>query len=151
MSTRHIRTISVRPDAVRSYTMSRIRGKNTTPERRLRALLQELGLRGYRLHVRLQGAGNPDIVWRRRRVCLFIDGCFWHRCPICRIAVPVRNRSYWQEKFRRNRLRDRRTDRVLIAAGWHVLRLWEHEVLTKPDACLRRIRRLLTKQAHSSA
>lgn len=63
----------------------------------------------------------------------------------------MRNRSYWQEKFRRNRLRDRRTDRVLVAAGWHVLRLWEHEVLTKPDACLRRVRRLLSKQAHSSA
>src|SRR5688572_7068850 len=152
MRTRPISTIMLRPDAVRSYTMSRIRGRDTSPELRLRALLQEHGFRGYRLHLRLQGAGSPDIVWTRRRVCVFIDGCFWHRCPSCRIAIPMRNRSYWQDKFRRNRLRDRRTDRVLRAEGWHVLRLWEHEILRDPDTCLRRIRQLFTSnQVHPSA
>ena len=79
------------------------------------------------------GAGvraRADIVFPRRRLVVFVDGCFWHGCPEhCR--VPTRNRTYWQAKLERNMTRDARVGAALTAAGWRVLRVWEHEVLER--------------------
>jgi DNA mismatch endonuclease (patch repair protein) len=69
---------------------------------------------------------KADIVFTRVHVAVFIDGCFWHSCPR-HGTVPVTHAEYWGHKLLRNQERDRETDQVLAAAGWSVLRFWEHE------------------------
>ena len=78
---------------------------------------------------------RPDIVFTRQRVAVFIDGCFWHRCPEHGNS-PRANTAYWEAKLERNVARDERVDRALQAAGWTVLRLWEH---LKPEEAIGRI------------
>jgi DNA mismatch endonuclease (patch repair protein) len=68
----------------------------------------------------------PDIVFGPARVAVYVDGCFWHSCPM-HATRPVHNAGWWEDKLRRNVERDRATDRALIEAGWHVIRIWEHE------------------------
>src|SRR4051812_22352436 len=86
--------------ATRSYVMSRIRRENTGPEVLLRQALCSAGARGYRIHARLPG--RPDVIFGRARVAVFVDGCFWHGCRKCAIALPRSNRSYWLPKLARN-------------------------------------------------
>jgi len=69
---------------------------------------------------------RPDVVFTRSRVAVFVDGCFWHRCPV-HATHPRANAAFWKEKFRRNVERDRADDAALSAAGWSVVRVWEHE------------------------
>ncbi|MDP9193055.1 MAG: very short patch repair endonuclease [Acidobacteriota bacterium] len=134
--------MDVHDKATRSFNMSRIRSRNTTPELRLRQVLWARGLRGYRLHRKLPG--KPDIVYSRAKVAIFIDGCFWHGCPKCGDGrAPVTNTSYWNAKRIGNQERDKRRTRELRSMGWIVLRLWEHEVTKNPDRCVARIARLL--------
>jgi DNA mismatch endonuclease, patch repair protein len=102
-------------------------GAGTTPELALRRLLSAAGARGYRLNARVEGI-RPDIVWTRRRVAVFLHGCFWHRCPTCRLPLPRSNREFWAAKFRRNRARDRLKRARLERAGWRVVEVWEHEL-----------------------
>jgi DNA mismatch endonuclease, patch repair protein len=110
---------------VRSRVMSRIRGKNTQPELRVRTFLHAAGFR-YRLHdMRLPG--RPDIVLPARRTCVFVHGCFWHGCRKCadgRRKV-LSNLSYWGPKIRRNRKRDGENSRALRRSGWCVFEIWE--------------------------
>lgn len=108
----------------RSLCMSRIRGRNTKPEIALRSALWALGLR-YRLHYPI--LGKPDIVFPRRRVAVFVDGCFWHGCPEHSVK-PKTNSAFWKDKLGKNVERDRRTKATLEAQGWTVLRIWEHEI-----------------------
>jgi DNA mismatch endonuclease (patch repair protein) len=105
------------------------RGKDTTPEIGLRSALHRRGLR-FRKHFRpLENVRCvADIAFPRRRLAVFVDGCFWHRCPIHGVS-PTSNSAYWQAKLDRNVQRDRRNDALLAAAGWTVLRVWEHEDL----------------------
>jgi DNA mismatch endonuclease (patch repair protein) len=116
----------------RSERMSRIRGKDTTPELALRKALHALGLR-YRLHARLPG--RPDIVLPRQAVAIFVHGCFWHRHRACRIATtPKSNKRFWIDKFARNVARDKRVKAELESAGWRVFVVWECELSGKGDA-----------------
>ncbi len=109
---------------VRSRMMSRIRGKHTQPEMKVRRLLHAQGFR-YRLHVR-QLAGSPDIVLPRYRVCIFVHGCFWHRHEGCRYStVPATRPEFWQQKFHQNEARDARSRKQLLKDGWRVIELWE--------------------------
>jgi DNA mismatch endonuclease, patch repair protein len=108
----------------RSQCMSRIRAKNTGPELAVRKALWALGTR-YRIHCAIHG--RPDIVFVGARLAVFIDGCFWHGCPVHAVA-PKTNRDFWNEKIRKNKTRDRNVRRSLEAEGWLVLRYWEHEV-----------------------
>jgi DNA mismatch endonuclease, patch repair protein len=108
--------------------MSRIRGRNTGPEVAVRRALWALGFR-YRTHSAIPG--RPDIVFASARVAVFIDGCFWHGCPLHGVK-PKTNRDFWREKIRKNRMRDRRVTHLLKADGWSVLRFWEHEVNDSP-------------------
>lgn len=118
--------------------MSRIRARDTTPELRLRRLLWLCNLRGYRLHAKLPG--KPDIVYNRKRLAVFIDGCFWHGCPTCGDGrLPTSNTTYWTEKRATNIARDARRTRELEALGWTVLRFWEHEVMKSPEMCVKKI------------
>lgn len=109
----------------RRLNMSRIRGKNTRPEMRLRTALHMRGLR-FRLH-RKDLPGSPDIVFVRQKVAVFVDGCFWHGCP-AHGARPQTNAEFWSEKIEKNRARDSRASRELKHLGWTVLRIWEHEL-----------------------
>jgi len=108
----------------RSYCMSRIQGRNTKPELKLRRGLWALGLR-YSLHSKLPG--RPDMTFTRYRTVVFVDGCFWHGCPR-HMVKPKTNRSFWLKKIDSNRLRDRRVGRALKADGWKVIRVWEHDL-----------------------
>jgi len=121
--------------------MSRIRGKDTGPELLLRKALWHLGLR-YRLQVPLPG--KPDIAFPGKRLAVFVDGCFWHGCPL-HATRPKGNQTFWDRKLRENMQRDERTTAALKASGWTVLRVWEHEVATDISAVAERIRACLDR------
>ena len=107
--------------------MSRQRRRDTAPEVALRRALHAAGLRYY-IHRRPLGGvrREADVVFPRHRVAVFVDGCFWHRCPQDGV-MPRRNHDYWSAKLSRNVTRDRETDRAFADAGWRVVRVWEHE------------------------
>lgn len=118
----------VRP-AVRSAMMSGIRGKNTQPELELRKGLFRRGFR-YRLHLD-NLPGRPDIVIRKRKVAVFVHGCFWHSHQGCRyFKIPESNRSFWQLKLKGNGERDKRSVAALLATGWRVAVVWECAIRT---------------------
>jgi DNA mismatch endonuclease (patch repair protein) len=112
------------------------RAEDTRPEVDVRSAVHAIGLR-FRKHVApLRGLRcRADLVFTRQRVAVFVDGCFWHRCPEHGVS-PTTNSSYWQAKLGGNVDRDRRNDEVLADAGWTVVRVWEHE---EPQAAARRI------------
>jgi DNA mismatch endonuclease (patch repair protein) len=111
----------------RSSVMRRVKGKDTSPELKVRRLLTRMGLR-YRLH-RKDLPGKPDIVMAGRKLAIFVHGCFWHGHDCARGArVPKANRAYWEGKVGRNRERDGQHRAALEAAGWRVLTLWECEL-----------------------
>lgn len=106
--------------------MRRNRRRDTAPELAVRRLLHTAGMR-YRVDFApVGGRRRADIVFPRRRIAVFIDGCFWHGCPQ-HATLPKRNADYWGPKLARNVERDRETDAQLAQAGWRVLRYWEHE------------------------
>lgn len=121
------------------------RAVETSPEVRLRKALWVAGLRGYRKNVRGL-PGVPDVVFVRARLCVFVNGCFWHGCERCaRNLTPRQNAAYWQTKVARNRARDARHHDELTAQGWRVLVLWECELKDKDSlsAAVERIRSLV--------
>lgn len=119
------------------------RGKDTSPELALRRLLREAGYPGYRLH--WKGAlGHPDIAYPGRKVAIFVNGCFWHRCPHCQPAAPKSHAEYWSRKFELNRERDERERRELEEAGWTVLTVWECQLKANAPATVRAITAVLT-------
>jgi DNA mismatch endonuclease (patch repair protein) len=127
--------------ADRSRIMAAVRSRgNKATEAVLVTLFREAGVRGWRRHASLPG--KPDFVFAKERVVVFVDGCFWHGCSThCR--MPASNREYWDRKIHRNVERDRTTRRELRARGWKVLRVWEHELKSRPSAALNRIVRSL--------
>ena len=114
-------------DPQRSARMSRQRSKDTGPEMALRRALFARGLRYY-VHRRPlpDFRRTADVVFPRQRIAVFLDGCFWHGCPQ-HGNTPQPNSWYWPEKIARNQARDAGTNNALQAAGWRVVRVWEHE------------------------
>ena len=111
-------------DVLRRMTSQRQR--DTKREMELRSLLHRRGLR-FRVHALLPGLRRrSDIVFTRARVVVFVDGCFWHGCPE-HGTWPKQNADWWREKIEANQRRDRDTDARLRAAGWTVIRVWEHD------------------------
>ena len=125
----------ISPEA-RSRVMSRIKGKDTSPEIVLRKALWSAGVRGYRLHCNLHG--KPDIVFANKRVVIFVDGDFWHGY-LWRKLHKVPPKKYWQEKIRGNIRRDKENNELLRDEGWRILRFWEHEVKNNPKECIKKI------------
>ena len=109
-----------------SKRMSLVRNRDTAAELAIRHELHRRGLR-YRVSYPIPGLGTrPDIVFTRARVAVFVDGCFWHRCPE-HATFPATNAKWWAEKLEMNVHRDRATNERLIGKGWVVVRIWEHE------------------------
>lgn len=115
--------------------MASIPRYGTQPEQALRKALWRAGLR-YRLHPKLPG--TPDFAFPGAKVAVFVDGCFWHSCPI-HGRRPKSNEHFWSSKLSRNTARDRKVDSELANSGWLPLRLWEHEVKEELQACVERV------------
>ena len=109
----------------RSRIMSHIRGKDTGPELAVRRILWSRGLR-YRIHDRTV-LGTPDLSNKRRRLAVFVDGCFWHGCPVC-YREPQTNKDFWQDKITRNRRRREVVRAGLEGQSFRVVEIWEHEI-----------------------
>jgi DNA mismatch endonuclease (patch repair protein) len=128
-----------------SKVMSAIRAKNTKPEIDFRKALREVGIPGYRLHWK-KAAGRPDIAYPRRKVAVFVHGCFWHRCPYCNLPLPKSHTGWWEKKLERNKLRDDEKVRSLEAAGWTVLVFWEHEIKADALECAKKAKAILDQK-----
>jgi DNA mismatch endonuclease (patch repair protein) len=108
--------------------MSRNRSSGTrATEQRFRSLLVRSGINGWKLGHGSGLVGKPDFIFMRRRIAIFLDGCFWHGCKRCR-TVPEANHTFWAKKIMRNRKRDKNVLHLLQAKGWKVMRVWEHEL-----------------------
>jgi DNA mismatch endonuclease, patch repair protein len=126
----------------RKFNMSRIKGKNTGPEKKLRKLLWSRGIRGYRIHYKLPG--KPDIVFIKKKIAIFIDGCFWHKCPDC-FRAPETRKEFWMKKIQSNIVRDKKVNDRLKIDGWTVIRIWEHEIKKEPEKIVSIIKSNLKK------
>lgn len=109
------------------HSMQGNKRKDTKPELLVRQRLRAAGLTGYRLQWK-KAPGRPDIAFPGRKVAIFVNGCFWHRCPHCNPSVPKRNTEFWEAKFRRNVERDQRALAELAELGWTAITIWECEL-----------------------
>jgi DNA mismatch endonuclease (patch repair protein) len=126
----------------RSKNMQAIRAKgNKSTELKMVKLFRENKITGWRRHLPL--TGKPDFTFRKEKLTLFVDGCFWHRCPKC-YREPKTNAEFWRNKIENNVKRDLKVTKELKQDGWSVLRLWECQ-LKKPQRFLTRIQKKLEK------
>lgn len=123
--------------------MSSIKATNTKPELLLRKALWRAGIRGYRLHWQ-KVPGRPDIAFPGKKTAIFVNGCFWHRCPYCKLSLPKNNRKFWANKFQKNVERDKRKVSELRTIGWEVYVIWECQI-TKPGIALQKLLNNLAK------
>ena len=114
--------MDVHSRSVRSYNMSRIRSTKTRPELKLRKMLKCLGF----IYQPKGVYGKPDYANKKIKVAIFVDGCFWHKCPI-HYRNPKSNKAYWIPKIAQNIKRDDNVNLYLKSTGWQVIRIWEHE------------------------
>ena len=122
----------------RSYIMSQIRGTKTKPE-----LIVKENVDGRKLRYQPKGIPErPDFAIKTKKVAVFIDGCFWHKCPRC-YKPPKSNKKYWKAKIERNTKRDRHVNRKMRKEGWTVLRFWEHQVKKNEFYVLKKINKQL--------
>lgn len=125
----------------RSYCMSQIKGKSTKPEMELRKALWRLG---YRYRVRNRLPGKPDLVFSSMKTVVFVDGCFWHKCPV-HFVQPKTRAQFWLDKINGNVARDYRNNESLRSEGWQVIRIWEHEVKESLEDAVARVVEALKK------
>ncbi len=110
---------------VRSKIMSTIKGKNSKPELKFRKILSRAGYK-YRTNYKI-GRYRIDAVLIKEKIAIFIDGCFWHRCPKC-FVYPKSNKKYWITKIDKNVVRDKKIDAFLRTKNWRPIHFWEHEI-----------------------
>ncbi len=127
---------------VTSRIMSANKGKNTKPEIVLRKALFKEGLRGYRIN-RVTLPGSPDIIYTRKKIAIFVNGCFWHRCPYCYPPIPKTHVDFWSNKFTKNIERDKRKIYELKSMGYIVLVFWECEIKENIQNCVNQVKYLL--------
>ena len=112
----------------RSERMAKVRNVgNKSTEQRVESALIKANILGWEKHPKAV-LGRPDFFFPDHGLAVFIDGCFWHDCPTCRRRIPVSRREFWQHKIEGNRKRDNRQRRQLRKQGYHVMRVWEHEI-----------------------
>ncbi len=154
--------------AKRSQVMARIRSRgNRDTELALARLLRAHGIKGWRRQVEIRNAEcgvrnsvsagsrrllrvKVDFVFPKRKLAIFVDGCFWHGCP-WHATNPRQHAAFWRKKLAANRARDRQVNRALRAAGWRVLRIWEHELSQGGRQAERRKQRLLARLSQALA
>jgi len=126
----------------RSAVMAAIRGRdNRSTELAVRGMLRKLGITGWRANL-ASIPGKPDFAFPKIKLAVFVDGCFWHGCAKCsRNLVPATNPDFWQLKIEKNKTRDRKISRELRQKGWHVIRVWEHDLKKHSQGFLNRIKR----------
>jgi DNA mismatch endonuclease (patch repair protein) len=124
----------MRPAASSTNARNTMRANKATSRREadFRRALYAVGVRGYRIHPRIEG--RPDLYFPRLKLAVFIHGCFWHSCTSCNLPVPVANHEFWVAKFNANRSRDSEVIRALSSVGIESLVVWEHEIRRDPDA-----------------
>ena len=122
--------------------MSRNKARNTKPELNLRRSLYADGIRGYRLNWK-KASGTPDIAFPGKKIAIFINGCYWHRCPHCELPLPKTNKEFWEEKFDKNIKRDIKKEKELLDLGWIVLVFWECKIKTNMKDCTNKIKAIL--------
>jgi DNA mismatch endonuclease, patch repair protein len=126
----------------RSELMAKVRAKgNESTEKVAVNMLRQAGITGWRRHPK-RILGRPDFYFSKAKLVLFVDGCFWHACPVCRRNSPRTREEFWREKIDSNRRRDNRTRRSLRALGYRVFRVWEHEI--RKTSWITRLRVALT-------
>lgn len=124
----------------RSDIMSRVRSSgNKSTEMRVIKIFKELGIKGWRRKIPL--TGKPDFTFLKSKTVVFVDGCFWHGCPI-HGSIPQTNAEFWEKKLRRNMERDKEVTEELKKKGWHVIRIWQHD-LNKSEAIKNKLNPLL--------
>ncbi len=119
------------PHEVRSKIMSKIRSVDTAPEIKLRKALWSAGVR-YR---KQYGGERVDIAFPSRKLAVFVDGCFWHSCPI-HGHMPKSNADYWKRKLEANAMRAQEKDKRLTSQGWKIIHIWEHSIRSGLGSCL---------------
>jgi DNA mismatch endonuclease (patch repair protein) len=125
-----------------SKVMSANKSKNTKPEIILRKGLWASGIKGYRLHWK-KAPGSPDISFPGKRVAIFVNGCFWHRCPYCELPLPKTHSRFWHEKFKKNIQRDKKKIELLQKEGWKTLIIWECQLANELKAFISKIKLML--------
>ena len=122
----------------RSKVMSSIKGKNTMPERILGGVVD-------RRIIRFQPniLGKPDYGNKRRKIAVFVDGCFWHGCPVC-YKEPASNKDYWSSKLLRNKRHDEEVTNTLKKEGYRVFRFMEHEIRQNPNNCAQALKEAIS-------
>jgi DNA mismatch endonuclease (patch repair protein) len=126
-------------------------GRTTGIEARLQAALEAGGAR-----FDVDGKLEPDVRWKAdivfgaERLCVFVDGCFWHGCPL-HFKPPRTNTAWWTEKIQANIDRDKRQNETLTGRGWNVIRFWEHELSSDFDACVQKVIGCVKQKRRSSA
>jgi DNA mismatch endonuclease (patch repair protein) len=127
----------------RSEIMARVKGRgNHLTELRLMKFFRAHDIAGWRRNSRV--FGRPDFVFPDRRIAVFVDGCFWHGCPI-HGSIPKTNRSFWNEKLARNKQRDQLVNKTLKKRRWKTVRIWQHE-LRDTSALAQRLRRIFRER-----
>jgi len=126
-----------------SRVMSANKAKGTRPELALRRALWKEGIKGYRLNWK-KAPGRPDIAFPARKIAIFVNGCFWHRCPYCKPSFPKSHRIFWKRKFKNNVLRDKNKLIELKRGGWRVMTLWECQLKKNPQRSVERVKKLLS-------
>ncbi|MFZ3099870.1 MAG: very short patch repair endonuclease [Minisyncoccales bacterium] len=130
-----------------SRLMSANKGKNTIPEKTLSKALWNSGLRGY-LKNYGEVPGKPDIAFKKERIAIFVNGCFWHNCPKCDFPLPKTNRTFWRKKFTLNKRRDAIKIKELHQIGWKTLIIWECEIKQCTDCIVKKISELKNSLAN---
>ena len=107
----------------RSYNMSMIKASRTKPELKIKKFMKILGFTYQPKNI----VGKPDFANKKQKIAVFVDGCFWHKCPKC-YKKPKTNTKFWNDKINKNVERDKKINIVLKKNGWKVIRLWEHSL-----------------------
>lgn len=132
----------------RSILMSKIRSKNTKFEAKFIDELRKNTRKVFHAHLR-EIQGTPDIVFKRKKICVFLDSDFWHGWQYPRWKHLLKN-DFWRNKIENNRNRDLRNNRHLRKNGWTVLRIWEHEIKKKPSETIQKVKRILFEHTDES-
>ena len=126
-----------------SKVMSANKAKNTKPELLLRKALWKDGHRGYRINWK-KVPGRPDIVFPSKKLAIFVNGCYWHRCPKCDLSLPKTNTKFWKDKFDKNIKRDRKKTNELLSLGWNVLVFWECDIKNNIKNSIMKFRKIIS-------